>query len=99
MSEHFKTLLRQGRISQLPSRETLARLTESAAQMDSIRCPNCSNTVGVDPDPAKSQTYTVPADPIIDGPLDMEENDGQVQICPYCGYDLTDTIQGFYGEK
>jgi hypothetical protein len=36
---------------------------------------------------------------MIDGEEDVNENGGKVVVCQYCGYDVTDVLQGFYGDK
>jgi DNA-directed RNA polymerase subunit RPC12/RpoP len=108
-NEHFKSLLRQGQMATRDPRKVLGEVAESAQVQDSIQCPNCSNTLGVQPDlttdndpfayiPGVS-VYVTNADPLIDGEEDMNENGGKVVVCQYCGYDVTDVLEGFYGDK
>jgi hypothetical protein len=108
-NEHFKSLLRQGQMATQDPRASLKHVAETAAAQDSIPCPNCSNALGVRPDlttdndpfmyiPGLSVYVTV-ADPLIDGEEDVNENGGKVVVCQYCGYDVTDVLQGFYGDK
>lgn len=111
MSEHFKALMRQGRMASRPGREALTNVSgaEQAKQVDSIRCPNCSHTLGIAPDLTEDNTdpfmlkpgldvYVTEADPIIDGERDTEENGGKVIVCWFCGYDVTDPVHAFYGD-
>lgn len=105
-NEHFKALMRQGKIATQNPRAALEAVAgaEKAAAQDSIICPNCSHTLGIEKDVTPDDffkpglgVYVTNADPIIDGPEDVEENNGQVIVCLYCGYDVTEVVQGFYG--
>lgn len=108
-NEHFKALLRQGQQATRDPRASLKQITETAQVQDSIFCPNCSNSLGVQPDLTNDNdpfgyvpgvsVYVTNADPLIDGESDMEENGGKVVVCQYCGYDVTDVLEGFYGDK
>lgn len=111
-NEHFKALMRKGQQATQNPREALKHLgseSAAAATQDSIRCPNCSNTLGIKPGLLTSNddqpffepglgVYVTSADPILDGPQDMEENQGKVLVCSYCGYDVTEPVQTFYGD-
>jgi DNA-directed RNA polymerase subunit RPC12/RpoP len=109
VSEHFKALLRQGQMAARDPRESLKHVAETAAAQDSIQCPNCSNALGVQPDLTTDDdpfayipgvgVYVTNADPMIDGAQDVEENQGKVVVCQYCGYDVTEVLQSFYGDK
>jgi predicted nucleic-acid-binding Zn-ribbon protein len=104
-NEHFKALMRQGVIASKDPREVLKHIGGGEkAQQDSIRCPNCSNTLGIEKDISPDDffkpglgVYVTNADPILDGPEDVNENNGQVIVCLYCGYDVTEVVQNFYG--
>lgn len=111
-NEHFKALMRKGQQATQNPREALKHLgseSAAAATQDSIRCPNCSNTLGISKDLLTASNDDVPfftpgigvyvtsADPIIDGPQDMDENGGRVIVCSFCGYDVTEPVQNFYG--
>jgi DNA-directed RNA polymerase subunit RPC12/RpoP len=108
-NEHFKSLLRQGQMATQDPRATLKHVAETAQAQDSVQCPNCSNALGVQPDLTTNDdpfvyipglsVYVTTADPMIDGPDDVEENGGKVVVCQYCGYDVTEVLQGFYGDK
>lgn len=106
-NEHFKSLLRQGQMATQDPRKALEHIAETAQVQDSVQCPNCSNALGVQPDLTGDDSpfvyhpglsvYVTTADPMID---EVDTGDtGKIVVCQYCGYDVTEVLQGFYGDK
>lgn len=85
--DHFKRMLAQGVSATQDPRSALERVTELAAA-NTIRCPNCSNTVEV-PDSSRTDTNDVETN-------DENDPDEFAERCPFCGFDLGPYFQSFW---